>query len=124
VAEILTVEPAGPDVVFECSGDPRTIDSAMALLKPGGTLMLVGIPAQQRIDFDIHVMRRRELTFKNVRRQRGCVGPVLELMAAGRLNPAPMLTHHFPPEQTSAAFDLVAAYGDGVIKALVQMKTE
>lgn len=124
VAEILTVEPAGLDVVFECSGDPRTIDSAMALLKPGGTLMLVGIPAQQRIDFDIHVMRRRELTFKNVRRQRGCVGPVLELMAAGRLNPAPMLTHHFPPEQTSAAFDLVAAYGDGVIKALVQMKTE
>jgi len=123
VAEILGRAAGGLDVVFECSGDPRTLDSAMALLRPGGTLMLVGIPAQQRVDFDVHVMRRKELTFKNVRRQRGCVRPVLELMATGRVNPDALLTHHFPAAQAADAFELVAAYGDGVIKALIQMKT-
>lgn len=121
VAEVLGREPCGLDVVFECSGDPRMIDQAMALLKPGGTLVIVGIPAQQRIDFNVHVMRRKELTFKNVRRQRGCVGPVLDLIAQGRLDPGEMLTHRFPLAEAAKAFELVAAYGDGVIKALVEM---
>lgn len=122
VAEILARQPSGLNVVFECSGDPRTLDSAMALLKPGGTLVIVGIPVQQRIDFDVHVMRRKELTFKNVRRQRGCVGPVLEMIADGRLNPDEMLTHRFAPAEAGQAFELVANYGDGVIKALIEMR--
>jgi L-iditol 2-dehydrogenase len=122
VAEILGRQPCGLDVVFECSGDPRMLDPAMALLKPGGTLVIVGIPAQQRIDFDIHVMRRKELTFRNVRRQRGCVGPVLAMIADGRLNPDAMLTHHFSPERAEQAFELVAGYQDGVIKAIIEMR--
>jgi L-iditol 2-dehydrogenase len=124
VAEILGREPCGLDVVFECSGDPRAFDPAMAMLKPGGTLVIVGIPAQQRVDFDIHVMRRKELTFKNVRRQRGCVRPVLDLIAEGRLNPDVMLTHHFPPAQAADAFELVAGYRDGVIKAVIELKAD
>lgn len=123
-AEALAREPAGLDVVFECSGDPRAIDVSMAALKPGGTLVIVGIPAPQRVDFDIHVMRRKELTFKNVRRQRACVAPVVELVADGRLNPDPMLTHHFPLERTQEAFDLVAGYADGVIKAVIELGRE
>ena len=71
--------------------------------------------------FDIHRMRRKELTFKNVRRQRGCVGPVIEMIAAGRIDPRPLLTHRFPLERISEAFDLVAAYRDGVVKAVIDV---
>jgi threonine dehydrogenase-like Zn-dependent dehydrogenase len=71
--------------------------------------------------FAIHRMRRKELMFKSVRRQRGCVAPVIEMMAAGRIDPRPMLTHRFPLARIREAFDLVARYGDGVIKALVEL---
>ena len=121
VEAIARREPLGLDLVFECSGDPACIDQATQLLGPGGTLMLVGIPSQDRVEFDPHVMRRRELTFKNVRRQRGCVQPVIDLIAAGRLDPRPLLTHRFPLARIQDAFELVAAYGDGVVKAMIEL---
>jgi len=123
VAAIGRQEPRGLDVVFECSGDPACIDQAQKLLAPGGRLMLVGIPSAVRISFDIHTMRRKELTFANVRRQTGCVGPVIRLIGEGRIDPAPLLTHRFFLEQIQEAFELVAGYGDGVIKAVIDLST-
>ena len=120
-AAIAEHEPWGLDLVFECSGDPACINQAMELLTPGGTLVLVGIPPTVEVGFDIHQMRVRELTFKNVRRQKGCVAPVLRLIHEGYINPAPMLTHRFPLMQIKEAFDLVAGYRDGVVKAIVDI---
>ena len=98
-------EPLGLDVVFECSGDPAAIDEGLRLLAPGGTLVLVGIPPVERVNFDIHHARRRELTMKNVRRQKGCIGPVIEMIESGRIDPRPMLTHRFPLEKIGEAFE-------------------
>ena len=116
---ILGEQPHGLDVVFECSGDPAAIDFGQRLLTPGGTLVLVGIPADESVPFDIHFARRHELTVKNVRRQNGCVGPVIEMIAAGRIDPHPLVTHRFPLEQIGEAFQFVAGYRDGVIKAII-----
>ena len=121
VAEILECEPLGLDLVFECSGDPATIDQATQLLTPGGTLVLVGIPPEARATFDIHQMRVNELVFKNVRRQKGCLAPVIRLVSEGQINLAPLLTHRFPLARTAEAFDLVAGYDDGVIKAVIEV---
>ena len=66
-------------------------------------------------------MRRKELTWINVRRQTGCVGPVLRLMDEGVLDAQPLLTHHFPLARIQEAFELVAAYRDGVIKAIIDL---
>jgi len=111
----------GLDLVFECSGDPQCIDQAQRMLTPGGTLVLVGIPHTEQVSFDSHTMRRRELTFKNVRRQNGCVAPVIRMIDERLINPTPMLTHRFPLEQITEAFELVAEYRDGVIKAVVDI---
>ena len=118
---ILHQEPQGVDLVFECAGDPLCVDEAQKLLAPGGTLVMVGIPPTDRVIFNVHRMRRKELTFKNVRRQRDCVGPVIEMIAAGRIDPKPLLTHRFPLERIAEAFDLVATYRDGVIKAVIDL---
>lgn len=121
VATILREEPRGIDVVFECSGDPACVDQAMHLLAPGGTLVLVGIPSAETISFDPHVMRRKELTFKNVRRQNDCTAAVLKCMAQDGFDPSPLLTHRFPLAQIHEAFELVAGYRDGVIKAVIDI---
>ena len=121
VAAIAQTEPQGLDLVFECSGDPACVEQGQSLLRPGGALMLVGIPPVDAVAFDPHRMRRSELRFQAVRRQNECVAPVIRLIAERRLDPAPLLTHRFPLSEISAAFELVAGYRDGVIKAVVDV---
>ena len=120
-AAIAQREPWGLDLVFECTGDPACIDQGQRLLTPGGTLVLVGIPSTSQVQFDSHVMRRMELTFKNVRRQKGCVAPVIRMIEQGLIETGPLLTHRFPLAQIQDAFELVADYRDGVIKAIVDL---
>lgn len=108
------------DVVFECCGKQEALDQAVEILKPGGTLLIVGIPSEDRISFDISKSRRKEITVQNVRRQNHCVQPVIDLIASGEISPRFMITHRFSFEKTSEAFDTVDSYRDGVLKALIK----
>lgn len=114
-------EPLLLDAVFECCGEQAAIDQAVDLLKPGGKLMLIGIPTVDRIAFTIDKARRKELCIQNVRRQNHCVQAALDMLAAGTIQADFMITHRVPLSGTAAAFDQVEHYRDGVIKALVDM---
>lgn len=107
------------DVVFECCGQQDAIDNAMGLLKPGGKLMVIGIPEFGRWSFPVDISRRKELCIQNVRRQNEAVQAALDMMASGEISVASMATHRFSFEKSKEAFDLVAAYGDGVMKAMI-----
>ncbi|MFH1613520.1 MAG: alcohol dehydrogenase catalytic domain-containing protein [Planctomycetota bacterium] len=120
VAEILEQQPEGVDVVYECAGEQETLDQAVELLRPGGKLVIVGIPRVDRISFDISTVRRKELSLINIRRQNRCVEQAIELAASGGVDLGFMLTHRFSFERSKEAFDLVACYGDGVIKAVIR----
>jgi L-iditol 2-dehydrogenase len=120
-AGILEREPLGVDAVYECCGEPSAIDQAVELLKPGGRLILVGIPTVDRISFSIDLLRRKELVVQNVRRQNECLAPALALLEDGSVSADFMVTHRFPIEKTAEAFELVRTYADGVLKAMVQV---
>jgi L-iditol 2-dehydrogenase len=122
VAQILEQEPLGLDVVFECCGQQAALDDAVELLRPGGTLSIIGIPEVDQVHFAPEKIRRKELTIKNVRRQRGCVEEALALIARQQPAIADLITHRFPFAETKTAFDLVAGYQDGVVKAMVEFE--
>jgi L-iditol 2-dehydrogenase len=107
------------DVVFECCGQQDAIDNAVDLLKPGGKLMVIGIPEFERWSFPVDISRRKELCIQNVRRQNEALQPALDMMASGEMSVSAMATHRFSFERSKEAFDLVAAYGDGVMKAMI-----
>jgi len=119
VEEILGQHPGGLDAVFDCSGEQAALDQAAALLAPGGTLLIVGIPEVSRVSFDINVLRRKELTLKNVRRQNDCTDLAVELLGSGRVQLDEVITHRFDLSGSQDAFELVANYRDGVAKALI-----
>jgi L-iditol 2-dehydrogenase len=121
VAAIRQREPHGVDVVLECAGEQSTVDQALQILRPGGTLAMIGIPRFERLSFDIHTMRRQEIRFLNIRRQNQCTRTALEWMEAGRLDPSFMATHSYRLDQTDEAFALVADYRDGVVKAMITL---
>jgi len=107
------------DVVFECCGQQEAVDQAVELLKPGGKLMIIGIPEFDRWTFAVDTSRRKELCIQHVRRQNEAVQPALDMMANGEISVAPMVTHRYGFRDTKQAFDLVAGYQDGVMKAMI-----
>ena len=109
------------DFVFECAGQQETLDQSVELLKPGGTVLMIGIPEVDRVSFSIHTLRRQEIRLQSVRRQNECMAPAIELVSKGAINLDQLVTHHFSLAETKQAFDLVADYRDGVVKAVVHV---
>jgi L-iditol 2-dehydrogenase len=119
VATINELEPLGVDCVFECAGEQETLDQAVEIVKPGGMLLVVGIPEVDRVSFPIHTLRRKEIVVRNVRRQNGCTAAAISLIVSGAVRVDQLVTHHFPLGRSQEAFDLVAGYRDGVVKAMI-----
>lgn len=119
--EITTQEPLLLDIVYECCGRQEAIDQAITLLKPGGQLVIVGIPETDDISFKINELRRKEICIQNVRRQNESVHESLSLLSGGLINIKPWATHRFKLNETQQAFDLVANYDDKVIKAMIDV---
>jgi L-iditol 2-dehydrogenase len=109
------------DVAFEAVGVQEAIDDTTMVVKPGGTAVIVGIPAVDRISLSAHPLRRKELNLIMARRSNFTLEPCLRLMAAGMLDPATIVTHRFPLERLAEGMELVHAYRDGVLKAMIVM---
>jgi len=120
-AAILRQEPLGVDCVFECSGDAACLAEGIRLAKPGGRILWVGIPPEEQVPTPTHLARRKEICIQWVRRQRYCMEPVLEAMHQGRFDPLGWITHRYPLDRIVEAFELVAHYQDGVLKAVMEL---
>jgi L-iditol 2-dehydrogenase len=121
VCDIIQREPLELDAVFECCGQQSAIHQAVELCKPMGQLIIVGIPEADQVSFAVHEARRKGLTIVNVRRQNECIDSVIDLIRKGSMKPEFMITHRFSLDQTARAFELLANYRDGIIKAVVEL---
>jgi L-iditol 2-dehydrogenase len=121
VQEIIQREPLELDVLFECCGQQTAFNQALELCKPMGRIAIVGIPEADQSSFAVHDARRKGITFINVRRQNKCVEPVIDLIHEGRIKPDFMITHRYSLNQADRAFEILADYRDGVIKAVVNI---
>ncbi len=119
VKDILEIENEGVDAVFDCCGKQEAIDQAIEILRPGGKLIIVGIPETNEIKFNPHLIRRKEIQIQNVRRQNEKIETALQLLANPNFDIDFMITHNFSFEQTTEAFNLVENYSNGVIKAMI-----
>jgi L-iditol 2-dehydrogenase len=120
VFELFRRVPEGLDAVFECCGQQDALNQAIEILKPGGKLIIVGIPEVENIYFNISKIRRKEITIHNVRRQNHAVEPVINLIAKKEIQVDFLVTHQIPFVRSKEAFDMVASYEDRVIKALIR----
>ncbi len=124
VAEIHRAEPDGLDVVFECVGKQETIDQCLELVKPCCKVVVVGIPEGDRLSFEMNHMRRKEIRIRNVRRHLHQVAGAIDRIASGEVDLDALATHDFAFDEVQQAYDLVADYRDGVIKAMIHVKAE
>ena len=94
------------DAAFEVAGDDAAVETAFAAVKPGGTVMLAGIPVDDRTSFTASVARRKGLTIKMVRRMKFTYPRAIQLVETGQVDVRSLVTRHFPLEQAQQAFTL------------------
>lgn len=109
------------DAVFECCGEQDALDQAVSLLKPGGRLLIIGIPETDRVGFNPHSMRRKEIRIQNVRRQNHYIPWAVKQMERTSFPAKSLVTHIFSLDDAEKAFELAAGYKDRVIKAVIRM---
>ena len=99
----------GADAVFETvGGDAQLFAQAMAMARRGGMVSVLGLfTSPQTIDASVGMQRELTVRWANSYSTWNGVPEyrmALELVAAGRVDPAPFITHHYPLDRISEAF--------------------
>jgi L-iditol 2-dehydrogenase len=94
----------GVDVAFEAAGENAAVEAAIASTRPGGCVVLVGIPANDRTLFTTSVARRKELSIVLSRRMKYTYPRAIHLVESGRVDVRSLVTHRFPLAQFDRAF--------------------
>ena len=111
----------GVDISFEAAGKKETFRQVIHTSRIGGKSVLVGIPSEDTVEFEAHIMRRKELELINVRRSAFCTEIALNLLENTNLPFKEIITHRYPFEKIEDALNLVSEYRDGVIKCVVNL---
>jgi L-iditol 2-dehydrogenase len=109
----------GVDVVIEAAWGGEAITQAIELARPGGRVVLVGIPSEDRCAFKHSTARRKGLTIVFSRRMKHCYPRAIRLVEQGRVDLQSLITHRFLLERAAEAFALNAEYKDNVVKVIV-----
>jgi L-iditol 2-dehydrogenase len=108
------------DIVFEVSGESDAYQLSANLVKPNGTIVIIGIPISEHIPIQCITARRHGLTLKFVRRFNPNDFPkAIEMIASGSINVAKLITHTFSLDEITKAFEMLYGYSDGVIKVVI-----
>lgn len=97
----------GADVVFECSGAAPAILSMHQLARPGGAIVLVGMPVDP-VPVDIVGLQAKELRVETVFRYANVYDRAIALIASGKVDLKPLISASIPFEDSIAGFDRAA----------------
>lgn len=123
VAEVRRLTDGGADVAIEALGTQQTFESALRSLRPAGTLSSLGVySGKLQIPYEAlaaGIGDHRIVTSlcpggkERMRR-------LMEIVRSGRVDLTPLLTHTFPLERISEAYDLFGERLDGVLKVAIK----
>jgi L-iditol 2-dehydrogenase len=94
----------GVDVAFEAAGVQATTDAAIDAARPGGRVVIAGIPSETRTSFVAGIARRKGLTIALSRRMGEVYPRAIALVASGRVDVRSLVTHRFPLADVDEAF--------------------
>src|SRR5690606_31895382 len=110
----------GADVVFECSGSPKAWQGIADLPRPGGTIVVVGLPVEP-VDFDIAGLSVKELTITSVFRYAHQYERAIALMGSGRVDLKPLISETFAFGDAVEAFERAVEARPGDVKLQIRM---
>lgn len=97
----------GADVVFEASGSPRAYEGIFDIVRPGGTLVLIGMPVETT-KFDVAAAIIKEARIETVFRYANNFDRAVNLIASGKVDLKPLISETFDFARSIEAFDRAA----------------
>ena len=98
------------DVAFEAAGDDDALADAIAAVRPGGRVVLVGIPPDDRTSFRAGLARQKGLSLMLCRRMRPLdLERAIRLAGDGTVDLAALISHRYPIAQAPEAFATLAS---------------
>ncbi|MEP6691782.1 MAG: L-threonine 3-dehydrogenase [Gemmatimonadaceae bacterium] len=99
----------GVDVVLEMSGVPAAIHQAFALVRVGGHVQMLGIPAKpMEVNFATEVIFKGITIYGVVgRRMYDTWIQMTRFLRSGEFDPTPVITHRFPLEEADEAMRVI-----------------
>jgi alcohol dehydrogenase len=112
----------GVDVSIEALGTQATFEAALRVLRPGGTLSSLGVYSSDlKIPLDAFAAGLGDLKIVTTL----CPGGkermrrLMEVIAGGRVDLKPLVTHRFGLDRIEEAYDLFSHQRDGVLKVAI-----
>jgi L-idonate 5-dehydrogenase len=94
------------DVHFECSGAAAALAAAIPALRPGATLVQLGLGGDMTLP--VQTMTAKEIVFKGSFRFHAEFFSAVQMMQGGQIDVSPLVTHSFGLDQAVAAFEMAA----------------
>jgi D-xylulose reductase len=111
----------GADIVFEASGSPKAYNGLFDLVRPGGALVMVGLPVEPVV-FDVSGAIAREVRIETVFRYANIFDRALQLIASGKVDLNPLITATFKFSDSIAAFERAASGRPTDVKLQIVME--
>jgi L-iditol 2-dehydrogenase len=99
---------AGVDVAFEVAGNDDGVRLALESARPGGRVVLTGIPGDDRTSFTASLARRKGLTIAMVRRMNEVYPRAIDLVSRGVVDVDSLVTRHAGLDCVADAFTAAA----------------
>lgn len=113
----------GADVVFEASGSARAFEGLFDLVRPGGAVVLVGLPVDV-VRFDVPGAISKEVRVETVFRYANVFDRALELIASGKVDLKPLITGTYAFGESVAAFERAAEARPTDVKLQIRVQGE
>jgi D-xylulose reductase len=110
----------GVDVVFEASGASPAMDSALGLLRPGGTLVAIGMPLEP-VPFDVVAAQAKEVRMETIFRYANVYERAVKLLASGAINVDPLVTETYPFAKSVEAYEYAVEPEDTSVKIQIEL---
>lgn len=109
----------GVDVIVESSGNGRVVGDTVQLVKRGGRIVLVGMPAVDEVPFNVNQIIDGELDVLGVFRYANTYPDAIQLLSRSGVNIEQVITHKYALADIQEALDMVRNNKDTSIKVMI-----
>jgi L-iditol 2-dehydrogenase len=115
----------GADVVIDAAGAPEVVNQAIAMLRPGGRLLLYGVSARSVPDFSTFPLYMKELTLYGSRAHVAAdLEPSIRLVASGAVRVDGLVTARYPFDAVPPAFRDYARHTGRTLRIVIVQGTD
>jgi L-iditol 2-dehydrogenase len=111
----------GLDIVFEAAGENEAVMQATEMVRPGGLVVVGGIPREDFMTVTASTVRRKGLTIKLLRRSNQTLHRSIEMVKSGKADVASFISHRFPLEKVTEALELARDRKDLTLRVMITL---